>query len=331
MSDLPRELRGPVSVALARPADAVPRPDALSGGVQYSPKWDGFRAVVIVAEGGATLWSRQGNDLTRIFPELATAAVELVPPGYVLDGEAVVWTDGRLDFDALQHRMAARSASIARLAAEKPASFVAFDILAVDGTDTRRLPLRDRWALLAELAREWEPPLHLSPATADVDEAGAWFEEMADAGIEGIVAKGLGTMYEGGKRGWVKVKRRRSIDLVCGAVTGPLGRPETVVVGAVDEDEVLRVLGRSSPLTAAAARSLARVLEPAAEKHPWPVELKPGAFSRDRSPIPLNRVEPLVVEVSADSAWSGKSFRHPVRFLRARPELDWQLVEMPRR
>lgn len=109
------------------------------------------------------MWSRQSKDLTRYFPELEAAAAEQLPDGLVLDGEAVVWNQGRLDFDAMQRRLRGGPAGAARLAHAQPASYAAFDVLAVAGRDIRHVPLEHRQALLEELAGEWHPPLKASP------------------------------------------------------------------------------------------------------------------------------------------------------------------------
>lgn len=160
---LPAELRPPLSAALARPASAIPAESSLPGGARYEPKWDGFRLLIFAAD-EITLWSRRGKDLTRSFPDLAAAAAAQLPAGIVLDGEAVVWNSGRLDFDALLRRSNAGATALTRMAHELPASYVAFDVLAVAGRDTRALRLDDRRALLDEVARGWSPPLNLSPS-----------------------------------------------------------------------------------------------------------------------------------------------------------------------
>jgi hypothetical protein len=104
---------------------------------------------------------------------------------------------------------------------------------------------------------------------------------------------------------------------------GSLQRPEALVVGLPVDGE-LRIVGRSTPLRAAASRALGR-LQPPTEPHPWPAQVKPGALDRfnsgGRDVIDLTLVEPIVVEISADVAMTGHSFRHAVRFVRARPEL----------
>ncbi|MET4143880.1 ATP-dependent DNA ligase [Arthrobacter sp. UYCo732] len=310
---------------------AIPKPGAMPGGAIYEPKWDGFRIIIATEDHGASIWSRQGSDLTRYFPDLIAAAEDQIPPGCIVDGEAVIWTGGRLDFNALQRRMVTSKAAMEGVARELPASFAAFDVLAVAGHDTRRIPLRDRRTLLEELTGGWSPPLNLSPATTDPVLAATWFEEMPVTGIEGLVIKGGAQSYEGGVRQWLKVKHRDQIDAVCAAVIGRRDRPSAVVIGLPINGR-LWIAGRSSPLSAPNAKALAAHLHIPRENHPWPEVITPGIldrFTKDKDPIRLTRVEPIVVEVSADVAWSGHSFRHPVRYLRVRPELDPGAVELP--
>lgn len=323
----------PPAVALARSAAELPAAAALRGGALYEPKWDGFRAVLVVDDGAAAIWSRQGKQLTAAFPELVEAAAAQIPDGCVVDGEAVAWVDGRLSFDTLQQRLGTTAARAARLAAEQPASFVAFDVLAVAGADVRSLPLEQRRQLLDELGGWWRPPLHLSMVTDQLQQAREWFDDLAAAGIEGIVAKAAAGPYTGGGRDWIKVKRRETLDVVLGAVIGPITRPEAVVVGRYDEAGQLRVEGRSAPLQSHVARQLGAQLREAAPGHPWPTMLAPGAlggrFTGARDPIALTLVEPVVVEVSADVATAAGAFRHLVRFVRLRLELDPRAIVQP--
>jgi ATP-dependent DNA ligase len=328
--DVPATLRPPVSLALAKAVESVPAEDALPGGAVYEPKWDGYRMCVLVRAGGVSLWSRLGKDLTRYFPDLVEAVAGQVPPGCVLDGEAVVWTADRLDFDALQRRLVASNAGLSALIRERPASFVAFDLLAVAGHDIREAALSQRRELLEQLAGDWEPPLNLSPTTRDRAQALTWFEELHHAGLEGLVVKGAAQSYQP-VRQWVKVKRRESLDVVCAAVIGPLDRPQYIVAGLPVEGR-LRVVGRSTALTAKAARELAPYLYPPNNPHPWPeviTETTLDRFSKDKGPVSLTLVRPLVVEISADIAWTGNAFRHAIRYLRPRPELDPESVQLP--
>jgi ATP-dependent DNA ligase len=111
-------------------------------------KFDGYRAVLRVTEAGAELWSRNGSDLSRVFPDLITAAAGQLPVGTLADGEAVVYVDGRLSFDHLQYRMVSAPPAATRLARQYPATYVAFDLLAAAGEDLRLRPWRERRATL---------------------------------------------------------------------------------------------------------------------------------------------------------------------------------------
>lgn len=327
---MPLALRPPIALALARAVDSIPEPDKLPGTARYEPKWDGFRTVVVVDGDRISLVSRQGKDLGRYFPDLVAAAAQ-IPPGCVVDGEAVVWAGDRLDFDALQRRMTASRKSLPALVREFPASFVAFDVLAVAGRDVRSLQLRDRRALLEELAREWTAPLNLSPMTADIEQAKQWLDEMTAAGLEGIMIKPATQPYLGNQRGWLKYKRRNVFDVVCAAVIGRRTNPTAIVVGLPIGGR-LRIVGRSSQLPAAKATSLGRQLKPPAGEHPWPEEISQRVldrFTQEKGTVHLTRVAPIVVEISADVAWSGRSFRHSVRFLRTRPELSPAEIQVP--
>jgi ATP-dependent DNA ligase len=155
--------RGPIEVQLAKAQDSVPPKSALVGGTIWELKYDGYRAPVRVTGQGAELWSRNGSNLSSHFPDLVAAAEAQLAAGVVLDGEAVVWLDGRLNFDQLQRRMVSRPAVAAKLAREHPASYVAFDLLTLGEQDLRPHPWRDRRAALEDLASTWRPPLQLSP------------------------------------------------------------------------------------------------------------------------------------------------------------------------
>jgi ATP-dependent DNA ligase len=178
--------------------------------------------------------SRRGADLTTSFPDLALAAAEQLPMDTVLDGEAVIWSGDRLDFTALQHRLAG-SARAARLAQTQPASFVAFDVLALGGEVWTDRPLRDRRRQLDQLLPTLAPPLQVNPATRDPDIAAEWLRQYqeVDVGIEGLVIKGLGEPYRG-TRTWLKLRTRSTADAIVGAVTCTLARPDRLVLGLYD-------------------------------------------------------------------------------------------------
>lgn len=220
--------------------------------------------------------------------------------------------------------MAGSAASVARAAHRWPASYVAFDVLAADGADTRGLPYTDRRARLLHLAAGWTPPMNVTPATDDVVVARGWFTELAVTGVEGLVVKAGGAPCRAGRRDWVKVKHRDTLNVVCAAVLGPVTAPQAVVAGLPVAGR-LRIVGRTVPLTKAGAAVLARELVPARGGHPWPATVTLTTlhgFGRAGDPVELTLVEPVVVEVSADVAWSGTAFRHPLRFVRTRPDTD---------
>jgi ATP-dependent DNA ligase len=211
---------------------------------------------------GVRLWSRQGKDLTSRFPDVQAALQVQLNIDCVLDGEIVVWTGEKLDFGQLQLRLVTSPAKARNMVAEWPASFVVFDVLSVNGVDLRSQRWTTRRRRLDLLAETWAPPLQVSPVTEDPDEAREWLSAFSHTGVEGLVVKGAGKRYEPGKRSWIKVKTRESIELICGAVTGSLARPEVVVAGRY-RGKTLEVVGRTAPLNDHQAAELATLLKPA--------------------------------------------------------------------
>ncbi|HEY3561770.1 MAG TPA: ATP-dependent DNA ligase [Kribbella sp.] len=330
---IPPDLAGPVDVALAKAVEEIPGPGALPGGVRFEPKFDGFRACIVRRGDEARIWSRQRKELTDRFPDVVKAAVRQLPDGVVLDGELVILVDGRLSFDALQRRLVTSPAKARGLVAATPASYVAFDLLTIGGVDLRTQRWTVRRTRLEALAKPWVPPLQLSPATADVDEAREWFEVLPAAmGIEGLVCKGAASRYVGGRREWLKVKHRDTREVIVGGVLGPIGHPEVVIAGqyrgggpaggSAGGDPELVVVGRTTVLTGQQSRELAAVLDPAGPGHPWPEEITSYRWGGRDAKKPLTKVEPLVVvEVAADTATQAGQIRHALRFVRIRPDL----------
>ena len=133
---------GPVELELAKAVPTLPGPHAMPGATRWELKWDGFRAALVRGPDKVRIWSRNKTDMTPHFPEIASAATRMLPPNSVCDGELVAWAGDRLSFDLLQQRLAAGPARARALAAEHPASYVVFDLLAADGVDLARPPLR---------------------------------------------------------------------------------------------------------------------------------------------------------------------------------------------
>lgn len=172
--------------------------------------------------------------------------------------------------------------------------------------------------------------MNLSPATNDMDLAKGWLRDLPATGIEGLVFKGGQQTYEAA-RIWSKLKHKDVWDVVCGAVIGPLAQPQAIIAGLPMGGE-LKIVGRSTVLSTKTGRELGWHLHPAGPGHPWPEEISESSlnrFSKGKGPVRLTLVEPVVVEVSADVAWSGTSFRHPLGYRRPRPELDPAEVRIP--
>ncbi|AWB90878.1 ATP-dependent DNA ligase [Aeromicrobium chenweiae] len=313
----------PQEPMLARTVHALPDEDDLPGGSVYEPKFDGYRAIVFVEGGHCRIQSRHGRDITRSFPDIAAAALESVPSGVVLDGELVVWGDNTSDFSELQRRLDGDVP--VGLLDTRPASFIAFDVLAGAGMDMRHSPLRVRRQALTILLGDVSAPLHLVPQTREVEEAEQWMANYAEAnvGVEGVVAKGLGTTYDGGERGWRKLRIQDSVECVVFAISGSLRAPRRLVLGRLAADGTAQVLGCTTELTLPLSRRMGAHLARAAEDHPW----ADGLTSEDVPgwpedlPAELHLVDPsTVVEVVADSLESGP-WDDARELVRVRPEL----------
>ena len=318
-------LRMPIEPMLAAPTATLPEGAALRGGCWYEPKFDGYRALVFVGDKGARVQSRRGHDITAAFRDVAEAAADQLPAGAVIDGELLVWHDGQPDFAGLQRRLARKG----RGALADSANMIVFDVLH-DGThDLRARPFRMRRAHLERLGDRMAPPLQLVPGTDDLDVAHQWLEDYGrvDVGVEGLVVKGLATTYEPGVRGWVKHKIRDTVEVIVGAVVGTPESAERLVLGMYDDDGCLRIVGSTGALTPTQRRALREYLFTAAE-HPWPTEIPAGRLGHWGGDVQLvHLVEPtLVVEVSADKALDHGRWRHVVRYVRPRPDIDAESI-----
>ncbi|MDH5243576.1 MAG: ATP-dependent DNA ligase, partial [Chloroflexota bacterium] len=182
----------PVEPMLAKASDALPDGD----GWLFEPKWDGFRALVFRDGDEVFTQSRDLKPLDRYFPELADPLRAALPPRCVLDGEIVIARDGALDFDALLLRIHPAASRVNLLAAASPASFVAWDLLALDDADLRAVPQGQRRERLEDVLATAGAPIHLTPATRDRATAAEWFERFEGAGLDGVVAKRLDAPYQ---------------------------------------------------------------------------------------------------------------------------------------
>jgi ATP-dependent DNA ligase len=328
----------PVKPMLSKLSRELPvRDDAI-----YEPKWDGFRCIVFRDGDRVELGSRNEKPLTRYFPEVVEAVLRELPDRCVVDGELVVTGETGLDFDSLQLRIHPAESRVKKLAAEIPASFVGFDLLALGDDDVRPLPFRERRARLEAALSGVKPPVYLTPATRDPAVAADWFERFEGAGLDGVVVKPLELPYCEDQRVLLKVKHERTADCVVagfrwhksGGVIGSL------LLGLYDESGVLHHVGVIGAFPMATRKSLVDELAPwrmdSLEGHPWATWLEyqqEGAASGQRMPGGWSRwnagkdlsFEPLradrVVEVAYEHM-QGDRFRHAARFRRWRPDKD---------
>ena len=328
----PFALAPPIEPMLAKIADDLPP----AGAVVYEPKWDGFRAIVFRSADDVYVQSRDLRPLDRYFPDLHDAFLAALPPGCVVDGEIVIATGKGLDFDALQLRLHPAASRVAKLVKDQPASFVAFDLLAVDGRDLRGEPLHVRRAALEQLMARVSPPVHLTPVTRDRTIAAEWLQRFEGAGLDGVIAKQEHGVYEPGRRAMLKIKHARTADCAVAGFRWHKSGGDAVgslLLGLYDDRGRLHHVGVTSSFTMAARRALAKELAPlrtdALANHPWREwaagaegTRMPGGQSRwsagkDLSWEPL-RVE-RVCEVMYDHL-QGDRFRHAAVFQRWRPD-----------
>jgi ATP-dependent DNA ligase len=328
--DLP--VMPPVKPMLAKSVARIPP------GMHYEAKWDGFRAIVFRDGAEVELGSRTGKPLTRYFPELVEALKERVPQRCVLDGEIVIARDGRLDFDALTERIHPADSRVRTLAERTPASFVAFDLLALADESLLDVELGDRRALLARALGDATAPVHLAPATTDIEVAQRWFEQYEGAGLDGVVAKPLDLRYRQDERAMFKIKHERTADAVVAGYrlhkSGPV--VGSLLLGLYDDHGALQHVGVSAAFTMKRRAELIDELAPLRMDdptgHPWAAWAEeaahetarlPGAPSRwsgkkDLSWVPLRPER--VAEVAYDHMENGARFRHTARFRRWRPD-----------
>jgi ATP-dependent DNA ligase len=319
----------PVKPMLAKSVKEMPTDKTVPDGVLYEPKWDGFRCIVFRDGDDVELGSRNERPLTRYFPDIVEAVKKALPDRCVVDGEIVISRDGRLDFESLQLRLHPAESRVRKLAAEIPAEFVAFDLLAVGDDDLTKHPFSERRRLLEGSVTETQA-VHLTPATTDVDTASRWFTELEGAGLDGIVAKPLSVTYRQDERVMFKVKHERTADCVVAGFryhkSGPV--VGSLLLGLYDDTGSLRHVGVAASFTMARRKELLDELAPyrdgAEEGHPWySSEWGPGGSpsrwnaGKDLSFEPL-RPE-LVVEVAYDYM-EGTRFRHTAQFRRWRTD-----------
>ncbi len=325
----------PVSPMLAKSVPVIPP------GASYEPKWDGFRSLIFRDGDEVELGSRNEKPMTRYFPELVEAIKAELPDRCVLDGEIVIATGAGLDFEALQQRIHPAVSRVTMLSETTPASFIAFDLLALGDEDYTTRPFVERRAALEEALASAHAPIHLTPTTTDLDVAERWFVELEGAHLDGVIAKPLEGTYQPDKRVMFKIKHVRTADCVLAGFRWHKTSTEkqplvgSLLLGLYNEENKLQHVGVVGAFTAARRAELVTELEPLllqdGDDHPWQEwasaeahqgQRLPGSVSRwnatkDLSFVPLRPER--VLEVKYEHM-EGTRFRHLAHFVRWRDD-----------
>ena len=332
----------PVAPMLAKLTRELP-----VGSFLYEPKWDGFRCIVFRDGDEVELGSRNERPLTRYFPDVVDAVRVALPPRCVIDGEIVIAGAGGLDFDALQQRIHPADSRVRMLAATTPASFVAFDLLALGSDDLRGEGFAARRAALAGAlgggAVSGSASVHLTPATSDVAVAADWFRRFEGAGLDGVVAKGVDLTYREDQRVMLKVKHERTAEFVVAGFRWYKGGEGvgSLMLGLYDDQGALHHVGVIGAFPAGQRKELVAELAPyrvvEGDDHPWGEwaqwaatgsegsgQRLPGGQSRWNATKDMS-FEPLRPELVVEAAYEhlqGSRLRHTARFRRWRPDRD---------
>ncbi len=325
----------PVAPMLAKSVPNIPP------GASYEPKWDGFRSLIFRDGDEVEFGSRNEKPMTRYFPELVEAVKAILPDRCVLDGEIVIVTGQGLDFDALQQRIHPAVSRVTLLSQTTPASFIAFDLLALGDEDYTGRPFGERRAALEQALAAARPPIHLTPTTTDIEVAQRWFVELEGAHLDGVIAKPLDGSYQPDKRVMFKIKHTRTADCVLAGFRWHKTSTEeqplvgSLLLGLYNDEHKLQHVGVVGAFTAQRRAELVAELEPllvtADHEHPWQEwasaeahqgQRLPGNVSRwnatkDLSFVPLRPER--VLEVKYEHM-EGTRFRHLAHFVRWRAD-----------
>ncbi len=326
---------------LAKSVKGIPDP-AKHDGLSFEPKWDGFRCVVFKDGDEVELASRNTKSLTRYFPEVVAAMREQLPQRCVLDGEIFVAVGARLEFEVLQERIHPAASRIAMLAERTPASYVAFDLLALGDTSYVDRPFAERRAALEQALTGLDGPCYLTRTTTDTGQAEEWFHQFEGAGLDGVVAKPLTAPYQQNARTMLKIKHERTADVVvAGYREHKTSTPEkpllgSLLLGLYNGAGKLQHIGVSASFTAVRRAELIEELQPLVceiSEHPWGEWQEWAVANPDRAPGTQSRwsagkdlsFTPLIPERVLEVAYDhmeGRRFRHTAQFRRWRTDRD---------
>jgi ATP-dependent DNA ligase len=327
-------LNPPVKPMLAKPVTDIPP------GQVYEPKWDGFRSIVFRDGDEVEIGSRNEKPMTRYFPEVVEAVLANFPERAVIDGEVIVADTARntLDFEALQQRIHPAASRVKLLSEQTPASFVAFDLLALGDEDLTELPFHRRREMLMKSLENTKPPVYVTPATEDLETARRWFAEFEGAGLDGLIAKSRDLTYQPDKRVMTKIKHKRTADCVVAGYRvhkSAENRIGSLLLGLHDERGVLVSVGVIGSFPMKVREELFEQMQELVttfEGHPWnwaaheqgertprKNEVSRWNAGKDLTFVPLRPER--VVEVRYDYM-EGIRFRHTAQFERWRPDRD---------
>lgn len=322
----------PVKPMLATLARELPM-----GDYSYEPKWDGFRCLAFRHGSEVDLRSRNGSPFSRYFPELVAAFEALPAPPCVIDGEILVTTNGHFNFDALLKRIHPAASHVTAMAESAPASFVAFDVLAIGNTTLTPSPFVDRRRRLEAVMATAGPPLFVTPLTDDVDVARRWLEQPAEA-VDGVVAKHHDSPYLSGKRAMVKVKPLHTADCVVAGcrIAADRSGVSSLLLGLYGDEGLLHHVGVVAGFGKDRRIELVEAVRPHVvdlADHPWhggfaleggSMGRLAGSAGRWTPDMPLDWV-PLRPELVCETTYDqvdGLRWRHPGRFVRWRPDRE---------
>jgi len=323
----------PVKPMLAKSQSAVP------AGMVYEPKWDGFRCIIFRDGDEVELGSRNEKPLTRYFPEVVEAALANLPEHCVVDGEIIIVNGDSLDFEALLQRIHPAASRVKKLAVETPASFVAFDLLALGDESLLDQSFSRRRELLSSVLASSDSRVLLTPATDSLELAKQWFEIFEGAGLDGVVAKSPQLSYQPDQRVMVKIKHERTADCVVAGFRWHRASAAGTAVGSLmlglyNDEGVLQHVGVCGAFSTARRRELIAELDPYRideSEHPWgsaiaatEADRRPGGVTRWNAGKDLSWVAlrpELVCEVAYDHMEGGR-FRHTAQFRRWRPDRE---------
>jgi ATP-dependent DNA ligase len=319
---MPLPFAPPLEPMLAEAQPEIPKGE----GWVYEPKWDGFRTIIFVDGGSVHLCSRGGKPMQRYFPEVVERFQTKLPKDAIYDGELIIAGQRGLEFETLQMRIHPAASRVNKLSKEFPASFVAFDLLALGTEDLRQRPFSERRALLLENFPA-EADLFPTPQTKDPAVAETWFHDFEGAGLDGVIARRQELPYVPGERVMVKVKHGRTADCVVagyrdGKTPGTVG---SLLLGMYDEAGTLHHVGHTSSFTQKEKKALVEKLQPYLGGEGFsPGGRMLGGPSRwnggEEKPWTPLRPE-LVVEVKFDYL-QGDRFRHGATFVRWRVDRE---------